>query len=74
MAEGIPVPWRNELGVFQASRFIRCFHSITLQLQGAVSGGGGAAALTCSLAQGLLRTWLDETQCSSEQEKNLRIT
>lgn len=60
MAEDIPVPWRNELGVFQASRFIKCFHSITLQLQGAVSGG--AAALTCSLTQGHLRTLLDETQ------------
>jgi len=37
--EGIPVPWRNERSVFQASRFIKCFYSITLQLQGVVSGG-----------------------------------
>lgn len=52
MAEGIPVCWRNELGVFQALRFIKCFYSITLQLQGA--GSSRAAALTCSLAPGLL--------------------
>lgn len=38
MAEGIPVPWRNELGVFQAPCLIKCFYSITLQLQGAVMG------------------------------------
>lgn len=38
-AEGIPVPWRNKLGVLQALHFIKCFYSITLQLQGVVSGG-----------------------------------
>lgn len=38
-AEGTPVPWRNKLGVLQASYFIKCFYSITLQLQGVVSGG-----------------------------------
>lgn len=52
MAEGIPVCWRNELGVFQALRFIKYFYSITLQLRGA--GSGRAAALTCSLAPRLL--------------------
>lgn len=61
-AEDIPVPWRSELGVFQASRFIKCFYSITLQLQGVVSGGRRAAAVTCSLTQGHLHTLLDETR------------
>lgn len=39
MAEGISVPWRNELGVFQASCLIKYFHSLTLQLQAAAMGG-----------------------------------
>lgn len=37
-AEGIPNPWRNELGVFPASCFTECLYSIALQLQGAVMG------------------------------------
>lgn len=71
MAEGISVPWRNELDVFQASCFIKYFYSITLQLLGAVMGGCSSDLL---LAPGLLCTGLDETQRSSEQGKILSTT